>query len=415
MNSEQTAQATVVVTGAGLAVPGLAGPGDLLHATGGDGGFDPETGLRGRDLRHKDRATRLALRSVESALRDAGLYGADGPALDGTRTAVVVSSNTGNYDSVCGYVDTAARQTSRAISAMGLPHTSTSAIAGWIASNFGLRGPAVTLCNGATSGLDAVHWGRNLIAADRADTVVVTGVEPHNDVVQKLLGTRAVDGAATVVLESAAHDAERADRARAVLGVHGRGRDHHEVLCVAVGSRPEDIGLWLTGDRETDPAQRVTVGRHVALQDTLGECGGALGVLQCAAAVAHFDAGGDGPVLATARTAELSLALTLLPPPGAPRLSSSERKEQNVSHNTADSVDLEELRSLMAATFELAPEDVTDDASFTQDLGVDSLTTLEIATRLEDRYGVDVTDEEFKSISTLLSVRELVRRKLAEA
>nr|WP_275126362.1 acyl carrier protein [Streptomyces sp. SID7805] len=76
---------------------------------------------------------------------------------------------------------------------------------------------------------------------------------------------------------------------------------------------------------------------------------------------------------------------------------------------------MEELRSLMAVTFELPPEEVTDDAHFAEDLGVDSLTALEITTRLEDRYGVVLSDDEFKTVTTLLSVRELVRRKLAAA
>ncbi|MFD7107112.1 acyl carrier protein [Streptomyces celluloflavus] len=86
-----------------------------------------------------------------------------------------------------------------------------------------------------------------------------------------------------------------------------------------------------------------------------------------------------------------------------------------MSHSTPDPVDLEELRSLMAVTFELPPEEVTDDAHFAADLGVDSLTALEITTRLEDRYGVVLSDDEFKTVTTLLSVRELVRRKLAAA
>lgn len=314
MNSEPTVQpSAVVVTGAGLAVPGLAGPADLLHR--GDGEpFDPKTGLKGRDLRHKDRATRLALRAVEPALRDAGLYGAEGPDPDRARSATVVSSNTGNLDSVCAYVDTAALHTSRALSATGLPQTSTSAIAGWIAAGFELRGPAVTLCNGATSGLDALHWGRNLIAAGRADTVVVTGVEPHNDVVSKLLGTTAVDGAATVVLESAAHAAGRGARVRAVWRGHGRGRDHADVLRSAAGPGSDPVGLWLSGAPDADRPYLPPDPRLAVLRDELGECGGALGVLQCAAAVAHYDRGGDGLVLATARAGEASAAVAFLPP-----------------------------------------------------------------------------------------------------
>ncbi|MFT2016905.1 acyl carrier protein [Streptomyces sp. 796.1] len=79
------------------------------------------------------------------------------------------------------------------------------------------------------------------------------------------------------------------------------------------------------------------------------------------------------------------------------------------------SVDLEELRSLLAVAFELPPAEVTDDAQFAEDLNADSLAVLEIVTRLEDRYGVAVSDEEFTNVTTLLSVRELVRRKLAQA
>lgn len=321
MNSEPRAQSSaVVVTGVGLAVPGLTGPAGLLAATSpsppADGGepFDPETALKGRDLRHKDRATRLALRAVEPALRDAGWYGPDGADLDGARTAVVVSSNHGNVDSVCGYVDTAARHTSRAISATGLPQTSTSAIAGWIAAGFGLRGPAVTLCNGATSGIDALHWGRNLIAAGRADTVVVTGVEPHNDVVARLLGARAVDGAASVVLESAAHAAARGARARARWQGHARGRDHTDVLRGAAGPAAGPVGLWLTGAPGPDRPHLPAGTRVVALEEQLGQCGGALGVLQCVAAVAHFDQGGDGPVLATAHAADACAAMAFRSP-----------------------------------------------------------------------------------------------------
>ncbi|MFF0513150.1 beta-ketoacyl synthase N-terminal-like domain-containing protein [Streptomyces sp. NPDC004250] len=321
MNSEPTGQPyTVVVTGVGLAVPGLADPAGLLGAAdpsrpdGGGEPFDPETALKGRELRHKDRATRLALRAVEPALRDAQWYGAEGPAPDAARTAVVVSSNTGNVDSVCGYVDTAALHTSRAISATGLPQTSTSAIAGWIAAGFGLRGPALTLCNGATSGLDALRWGRGLIAAGRADTVIVTGVEPHNDVVARLLGARAVDGAASVVLESAGHAAARGVRGRARLRGHGRGSDPAEVLRRARGQEGGEVGLWLTGapgpDREHPPAGA----RPLALEDELGQCGGALGVLQCVAAVAHYDRGGAGLVVATAHATDACAAVAFQPP-----------------------------------------------------------------------------------------------------
>ncbi|GAA0400742.1 phosphopantetheine-binding protein [Streptomyces luteireticuli] len=78
-------------------------------------------------------------------------------------------------------------------------------------------------------------------------------------------------------------------------------------------------------------------------------------------------------------------------------------------------VDLEELRQLLAVTFDLPAAEITDKAHFVQDLGMDSLITLEIATRLEDRYAIEMSDDELKAISTLLDVRDLLERKLADA
>ncbi|WP_372405899.1 beta-ketoacyl synthase N-terminal-like domain-containing protein [Streptomyces luteireticuli] len=303
---------TVFVTGTGLAVPGLSGAADLLGTAPAEGGFDPETGLTGRDLRHKDRATRLALRAVGPALEDAGLHDADdGFTADPAATAVVVSSNTGNYDSVCGYVDTAALRGSRALSATGLPQTSTSGIVGWIAINYGLRGPTVGLGNGPAGGLDALHWGRNLIAVGRAGIAVVVGVEPHNDVVARLLGTTAVDGAAAVVLESAEHAARRGARPRAVLRGYGRAPGLDGAVRRAAADGPDGAGLLLVDRLPDEPPG---TGRVLDLQARLGHCSGALGVLQCAAATAWFDRGGRGPALATAEGTDASVALLLAPP-----------------------------------------------------------------------------------------------------
>ncbi|MFI1884858.1 thioesterase domain-containing protein [Streptomyces jumonjinensis] len=50
-------------------------------------------------------------------------------------------------------------------------------------------------------------------------------------------------------------------------------------------------------------------------------------------------------------------------------------------------VNIEELRALIAAVLELEPEEVTDGAHFTDELDVDSLLMLEISTRVETAYG----------------------------
>ncbi|MFF6906482.1 beta-ketoacyl synthase N-terminal-like domain-containing protein [Streptomyces sp. NPDC012389] len=282
-----------VVTGVGLAVPGLTLPDELL-GTVREGGFDPVTGLVGRDLRHKDRASRLALRAAAPALSDAGLLIDGSYHGRGDTTAVLVSTNVGILENVCGFADTIARDTVLGLSPLGLPQTSSNVIAGSVAMAHGLRGPNVTLCNGPTSGLDALYWARALIVTGRADTAVVIGVEPGGDIVTKLLGAPALDGAVALVLESATRAAERGAKVRATVAGCARAADLAGAVARAGSLTPD---LWLT-EAADDPAAPPVAS---VLDPTagLGAASGALGLLQAAAAIAHLDEHGRHTVLAT--------------------------------------------------------------------------------------------------------------------
>ncbi|MFD8414030.1 beta-ketoacyl synthase N-terminal-like domain-containing protein [Streptomyces sp. NPDC059650] len=303
----------VVVTGIGLALPGVATYSDLLGPLPGEGGFDPATGLRGRELRHKDRASRLALRAAEFALHDAGLTDADGTFTGAAdTTAVVVSTNLGNADSVCAGTDTIAREGVRGLSPLGLPQTSSNVIAGWVAIGYGLRGPNLTLCNGVTSGLDALAWARNLIVAGRAEAAVVVGVEPANDVTAKLLGEQSTDVAVAVVLEPADTAASRGARPRATIAGYGRARDLAAALTCAGVTEEETVGLWLGDEAGAGVSQLHAATRRIDLEAQMGPLSGALGVLQCTAAAAHFEGGASGDVLAAAGDPHHDAAAVLL-------------------------------------------------------------------------------------------------------
>ena len=76
-------------------------------------------------------------------------------------------------------------------------------------------------------------------------------------------------------------------------------------------------------------------------------------------------------------------------------------------------LDDEELRGLVAEALELPVADVTDDADFVDGLDVDSLMIMEIMVRTEQRYGVQVDDEELANIRNFADVRKLVADKLA--
>jgi 3-oxoacyl-[acyl-carrier-protein] synthase II len=288
-----------VVTGIGTAVHGLSGAAELLGARGHGIAFDATTALSGRDMRNKDRGSRLAIRAVEAALSDAGLLDESGYAGSPDTTAVIVSSNLGNLGSVCELTDTITAETAIGLNPLRLPETACSVMAAWVAIRFGLRGPNLTICNGTTSGLDALFWARTMIAAGRAHTVVVVGVEPTNDAVRTLLGADSVDGAAALVLEPAEAAADRGLHDRvATVAAYGHAPDTAAAIRATGLRENQDVPLWLTERPEHGQ------GRVLSIEQRLGRCSGALGVLQCAAAAAYLNSGGSGPVLAIAGGAD---------------------------------------------------------------------------------------------------------------
>lgn len=59
------------------------------------------------------------------------------------------------------------------------------------------------------------------------------------------------------------------------------------------------------------------------------------------------------------------------------------------------------------------PEQVTEDARFDEDLGVDSLGLVEFVMEVEDVFGVKIPEEELDGIATVGQAADLVEQKLA--
>ncbi|MGW7006541.1 acyl carrier protein [Streptomyces sp. NPDC054933] len=70
----------------------------------------------------------------------------------------------------------------------------------------------------------------------------------------------------------------------------------------------------------------------------------------------------------------------------------------------------DDLRAIVARVLELDAEDVTDGAGFRDDLGVDSLALLEIATQIETAYGVSLSDDDISETDTLEEIHQLLVR-----
>lgn len=71
-----------------------------------------------------------------------------------------------------------------------------------------------------------------------------------------------------------------------------------------------------------------------------------------------------------------------------------------------------ELRSLIAEIVEIEPDKITPDASFVEDLGMDSMMALEILASIEKKYKLRIPEENLTKITNLNKVIELVNKFL---
>lgn len=65
------------------------------------------------------------------------------------------------------------------------------------------------------------------------------------------------------------------------------------------------------------------------------------------------------------------------------------------------------LKSLVAEVAEITVSEVTEEASFVDDLGVDSMMALEIVANIEKKYKVVIPEEEIPRIQSLKDVVDI--------
>ncbi|WP_418154264.1 alpha/beta fold hydrolase [Actinoalloteichus caeruleus] len=80
---------------------------------------------------------------------------------------------------------------------------------------------------------------------------------------------------------------------------------------------------------------------------------------------------------------------------------------------TTATVNIEDLRALIAGVLETEPEEVTDEAHFSHDLDIDSLLMLEISIRVENAYGVPENAVAASGTTTLAMLHAFLTSKLA--
>ena len=62
---------------------------------------------------------------------------------------------------------------------------------------------------------------------------------------------------------------------------------------------------------------------------------------------------------------------------------------------------LGKIRAIVADKLSISEDQITEEASFVDDLGADSLDTVELVMALEDEFGMNIPDEEAEKLSTV--------------
>ena len=63
----------------------------------------------------------------------------------------------------------------------------------------------------------------------------------------------------------------------------------------------------------------------------------------------------------------------------------------------------------------IEPSEVTPEKSFVDDLDIDSLSMVEIAVAAQDKFGVEIPDDQLKDLKTVQDVIDYVRRSSVSA
>lgn len=73
----------------------------------------------------------------------------------------------------------------------------------------------------------------------------------------------------------------------------------------------------------------------------------------------------------------------------------------------------EKIKSIISEQLGVKPEEVTPQASFVEDLGADSLDTVELVMALEEEFGIEIPDEDAEKMATVADSIKYIEEKVA--
>ncbi|MBQ1489333.1 MAG: acyl carrier protein [Lachnospiraceae bacterium] len=69
----------------------------------------------------------------------------------------------------------------------------------------------------------------------------------------------------------------------------------------------------------------------------------------------------------------------------------------------------EKIKAIMMEQLNIEEDDITEDTSFKDDLGLDSLDLFELAMAIEEEFGVEIPQEDLEGIVTVGDAVEYIR------
>ena len=77
-------------------------------------------------------------------------------------------------------------------------------------------------------------------------------------------------------------------------------------------------------------------------------------------------------------------------------------------------MDFEKLQEIIAEVLNIEADSITEDVTFVDDLGADSLDIFQIVMGIEEEFGIDIPTEEAEKISTVGDAFEQIKLAIKE-
>ncbi len=75
----------------------------------------------------------------------------------------------------------------------------------------------------------------------------------------------------------------------------------------------------------------------------------------------------------------------------------------------------EKIKSIIVEQLGVKPEEITSTASFIDDLGADSLDTVELVMAFEEEFGIEIPDEDAEKITTVGHAIKYIEEKTSSS